>query len=97
MRDFSLAIGRRRWRVRFVRSREVRGAWGMADHPASRRPQIRVYRGQRRRRLVETLIHEVLHAVRPELSEEAVGETARIIERALDRMGYELAKQRPRR
>jgi hypothetical protein len=35
-------------------------------------------------------LHEVLHAVRPELSEEAVTETADILERALDRLGYKL-------
>lgn len=90
MRDFTITIRGKAWRVRFVASREVRGAWGTADLPTARRPRIHVYRRQPRRRLVETLLHEVLHAVRPELSEEAVDETARILERALERAGYTL-------
>ena len=92
MRDFRLHIRGRWWRVRFVASREVGNAWGVAiDSP---RPQILIYRRQGRRAMVNTLLHEVLHAVRPELAEEAVTETADVLERALERLGYEI-KERP--
>lgn len=91
MQDFDLHINGKRWSVRFVGTRELRDAWGEADLPSARRPKIRIHRNQTERRLRETLIHEVLHAVRPELCEEAVDETARILERALHRL--ELARR----
>lgn len=86
MQDFDLHIHGKRWSVRFVGTRELPDAWGEADLPSARRPKIRIHRDQTERRLRETLIHEVLHAVRPELCEEAVDETARILERALHRL-----------
>jgi hypothetical protein len=39
---------------------------------------------------LNVLIHEVLHASRPELAEEAVTETANDIEKVLWRRGYRL-------
>lgn len=86
MQSFSLHIRGKSWSVQFVGTRELRDAWGEADLPSARRPKIRIHRDQTERRLRETLIHEVLHAVRPELCEEAVDETARILERALHRL-----------
>ena len=38
--------------------------------------------------LMDTIIHEVVHAVRPELSEEAVIETANAISKALWKLNY---------
>lgn len=90
MKDFSLKIGRKNWKVQFVTSREVGNSWGCCDYPSAKNPRIQVYRNASRRDLVNTLLHEVLHAVRPELSEEAVTETADVLERALNRLGYEL-------
>lgn len=90
LKDFSLKIGRKNWKVQFVTSREVGNSWGSCDYPNARNPRIQVYRNASRRDLVNTLLHEVLHAVRPELSEEAVTETADVLERALNRLGYEL-------
>jgi len=37
--------------------------------------------------LLDTVVHEVLHACRPEMSEEAVAETASTIARVLHRLG----------
>lgn len=90
LKNFSLKIGRKNWKVQFVNSSEIRGTWGQCDSPSVRNPKILVYRNSDRRNLVNTLLHEVLHAVRPELSEEAVTETADVLERALNRLGYEL-------
>lgn len=87
MRDFSIHIRGREWRVCFVGTKQLRDSWGEADHPSVRRPRIFVHRGMDERNLTSTLIHEVLHAVRPELCEEAVDETATILERALHRSG----------
>jgi hypothetical protein len=87
---FDIHINRKRWRVRFVGSRDLRDSWGECDSPSVRNPQIRIYRNAGKRDLVNTLIHEVLHAVRPELCEEAVDETATVIERALHRLGYRM-------
>ena len=90
-KDFDLKIGKKLWQVRFVGNDEISSsAWGESDLPNAENPKIFVYRCQTKRNLVNTLLHEVLHAVRPELSEEAVTETADILERALDRLGYKL-------
>lgn len=90
MKDFTLKIGKKNWRVKFVNSTEIRGTWGQCDLPSARNPKIFVYNKSNRRTLVNTLLHEVLHAVRPELSEEAVTETADVLERAMNRLGYVL-------
>ena len=92
MKDFSLKIGRKNWKVKFVKSKDLGNSWGQCDSPTARNPKIFVYRGSDRRNLVNTLLHEVLHAVRPELSEEAVTETADVLERALNRLGYEISE-----
>ena len=92
MNDFSLRIRNKNWKVQFVTSREVGNSWGSCDYPNARNTRIQIYRNASRRDLVNTLLHEVLHAVRPELSEEAVTETADVLERALNRLGYEIPK-----
>lgn len=90
-KNFDLKIGQKICKVRFVGNDEI-------SSPASKKndlidtenPTIFVYRCQTKRNLVNTLLHEVLHVVRPELSEEAVTETADILERALNRLGYKI-------
>lgn len=90
-RRFNLKVNGKSWLIEFVGSDRIsRGSWGEADWPTTKRPKIFVYANQDEKNLVNTTIHEVLHAVRPELSEEAVTETADVVTAALFKMGCRL-------
>ncbi len=84
-----VSIAGRKWRVRLVPAREMpRDALGDCDHPPGRHPTIRIRRNLPQRDLLDTAIHEVLHASLPALSEEAVTETAHDIARVLFSLGW---------
>lgn len=88
---FNLKVNGKSWLIEFVGSDKIsRGSWGEADWPTTRKPKIYVYANQDEKNLVNTTIHEVLHAVRPELSEESVTETANVVTDALFKMGCRL-------
>jgi hypothetical protein len=88
---FNLKVNGKSWLIEFVGSDKIsRGSWGEADWPTTRRPKIYIYANQDEKNLINTTIHEVLHAVRPELSEEAVTETADVVTAALFKMGCAL-------
>jgi hypothetical protein len=88
---FNLKVNGKSWLIEFVGSDKIsRGSWGEADWPTTRRPKICIYANQDEKNLINTTIHEVLHAVRPELSEEAVTETADVVTAALFKMGCRL-------
>jgi hypothetical protein len=61
---------------------------GECDDPTTSKPEIWVKRNQKPIDLMDTIIHEVLHAVRPELSEEAVLDTATTIAKVLWKFNY---------
>jgi hypothetical protein len=83
-----LRIRDRLWRVEFVNARELpKETLGTCDHPPGRHPSIKVRRSQSARKLLEVTVHEVLHAVRPELDEAAVDEAAATIALVLHRLG----------
>jgi len=84
-------IKSRVWRIEFVTAKQLpKDALGTCDHPPGRHPTIRVRRSQSPRKLLEVTVHEVLHAVRPELDEEAVDEAAATIATVLHRLGARL-------
>lgn len=90
-KKFSLMVNGKSWLIEFVGSDKIsRGSWGEADLPTARNPKIYVYANQDEKNLVNTTIHEVLHAVRPELSEEAVTATADVLTAAIFKMGCRL-------
>ena len=81
-------IGRRQWRIAFIAARDMpKDTLGLCDHPPGRHPTILVRRTQSSRMLLDVTVHEILHAARPEMSEEAVAETASTIARVLHRLG----------
>jgi len=61
---------------------------GEADSPDKAGPEIRVRRGERDLMLLDTLIHEGLHACLWDMDDEAVTATASDIARLLWRLGY---------
>lgn len=82
-------INGRRWRIRLVPAREMpRDALGDCDHPPGPHPTIRVRRNLTQQRLAEVVCHELLHAALPQLSEEAVTDTAAVLGRALFSLGW---------
>lgn len=89
--DFRTKIGGRTWRVQFVEARAMGKAWGLCDHPPGRHPTISIRRSLKEPAMLDTLVHEVLHAARPELDEEAVDSTATAIAKALYRAGWRQA------
>lgn len=93
LNDFNCKIGGRMWRVKFVLSRDIsRSAWGTCDWPPGARPSICIRSSMRGTRMLDTLIHETLHAALPLLDEEAVRCTATDIARVLAKAGYSRAE-----
>lgn len=91
LKDFPIWIRNKRWLVRFVKSSQIsRYSYGECDWPQTRNPKIFVRKNLSDAQLLNTTIHEILHAVRPELCEEAVLETANVITASLRKMGINL-------
>lgn len=67
-----------------------RGTRGDCDCPPGRHPTIRVSRSISDRLQLDTWIHELLHACRPELDEAAVSDTASNIAKVLWKLGYRI-------
>ena len=61
---------------------------GDTDAPRFAKRELRILKGAKDLMLLDTLIHESLHACAWDLDEEAVGETATDIARLLWRLGY---------
>ena len=76
----------RRWAIRFL-PRLPEGAHGEIDPNDNPCKQIRIALDQSPEAMLDTLLHECLHACVPDLSEDAVDETATDIAHLLYRMG----------
>lgn len=78
-----------RYRVRFVRSREIPfDRWADCSAPTESRREIRIRQTLRGRARLETVIHEALHAQTWQRSEEDVTRAARELAILLWRCGY---------
>lgn len=89
-------IGERQWRIAFVRACDLpKDTVGLCDHPPGRHPTIKVRRSLSSQALLDVVVHELLHAVRPEMSEEAVTDTATTIARVLHRLGARITPPPP--
>jgi len=87
--EITLKINNKIWKIRIVKSTEMSSySLGECDDPKYAKPEIWVKRSQKPIDLMDTIIHEVLHAIRPELSEEAVLETATTVAKALWKLNY---------
>ncbi len=87
--EITLKINNKIWKIRIVKSTEMSPYYlGECDDPKYAKPEIWVKRSQKPIDLMDTIIHEVLHAIRPELSEEAVLETATTVAKALWKLNY---------
>lgn len=79
-------IRKRYWDV--VKRKKMPGhPHGECDAPSVKGKQIRIYGEQSGRQLVDTVIHEFLHAAFWDLDDEVVHEVAHDLARLLDRLG----------
>lgn len=68
-----LKIKGRKWRVLAVDGLyEKYGVYGDCDHPSKHRKAIRYEPAQNDSQLLDTVLHEALHAVHPEFTEDAI-------------------------
>jgi hypothetical protein len=81
-------INGRLWRVVLTPARNMGKDWGRCDHPPGRHPTIQVRRSLKGVNLLDTIIHETLHAQLPLLDETAVDTTARVVATVLHQLGY---------
>lgn len=84
-RSLTVTVYGRRWRLRFTRLRGSKHGW--CDSPDKPSKQILINSQRRsRRRVIEDIIHEVLHAADWDKSEEWVTLVAQDLARILDRL-----------
>jgi hypothetical protein len=79
-------LGGKYWRLRFVPNLNNYGEVEHGDTADTR--IIRVRMRQSQYEMMDTLIHEAMHAARPELDEDAVASASSDIARMLWRLGY---------
>jgi len=90
--DHQVTINGTRWLLRFTRLRGGAAGWTYYD---PHRPKMLIDETLKENDRMETVIHELLHAsLGPTVSEAAVTEAARVIQRTLRRLGY---REQPRR
>lgn len=89
-KEFFFKVKNKKWKLVFVKSKEMPKSWGEADYPNVKNPKIWINKNMNERNTINTIIHEVLHAVRPELSEESVVETADVLTVALRKSGLKI-------
>jgi hypothetical protein len=84
----TLTILGKRWRLRFVPTLGAGNHRGDCDPPTEKGKSIRIASGQDSESLMDTLIHEMLHAAGWNLDEEFVERFATDVARELTRLGY---------
>ena len=84
-----LKINKKVWRLEFVKAAAMQSKrnWGECDLPSASNPLMTVRQSLQPKAILNVTVHELLHACRPELSEEAVTETADIIAGVLYKLG----------
>lgn len=81
--DRIIRIRGQRWRLRFVNN--LGNCEGICEKPTR---TIRIARGYPEERILDSIVHELIHAALWDLDEEAVLETANAISAALTKLGY---------
>lgn len=85
--DHSVTIDGKRWLLRFTRLKGDAAGWTFFTN--AKRPRILIDEKLRGGAKLETILHELVHAVLgPTISEESVTELARVQRRVLVSLGY---------
>lgn len=86
--DHHVTIDGKRWLLRFTRLTGDAAGWTFFDN--AKRPRILIDERLRGGTRLETILHELAHAVLgPTISEESITELARVQRRVLTALGYE--------
>ena len=86
-KEFQVRIKNKNWKIRLVMTKDMPRSYGECDDPTVAKPEIWINQNLGQKDLLDTTIHEVLHATHPELAEESVAETATIIAKVLYKLG----------
>lgn len=85
--DHHVKIHGKRWLLRFTRLKGDAAGWTFFDN--SKRPRILIDETLTGGQRLETVLHEIAHAVLgPSISEESITELARVQRRTLIALGY---------
>jgi Zn-dependent peptidase ImmA (M78 family) len=85
--DHQVKIDGKRWLLRFTKLTGDAAGWTFFDNSA--RPRILIDERLRGGQRLETILHELAHAVLgPTISEESITELARVQRRVLTALGY---------
>jgi Zn-dependent peptidase ImmA (M78 family) len=85
--DHDVTIDGKRWLLRFTRLKGDAAGWTFFDN--AKRPRILIDETLRGGQRLETILHELAHAVLgPAISEESITELARVQRRVLKMLGY---------
>ena len=89
--DHSITIDGKKWLLRFTTLKGDAAGWTYFDN--AKRPRILIDENLKGGQRLETILHEIAHAVLgPSISEEAVTELARVQRRVLLMLDYREAK-----
>jgi Zn-dependent peptidase ImmA (M78 family) len=89
--DHQVTIDGKRWLLRFTRLRGDAAGWTYFDN--AKRPRILIDERLRGGERLETILHEIAHAVLgPTISEESITELARVQRRVMRNLGYREVK-----
>jgi Zn-dependent peptidase ImmA (M78 family) len=85
--DHDVTIDGKRWLLRFTRLKGDAAGWTFFDN--AKRPRILIDETLRGGQRLETILHELAHAVLgPAISEESITELARVQRRVLKMLNY---------
>jgi Zn-dependent peptidase ImmA (M78 family) len=85
--DHDVTIDGKRWLLRFTKLKGDAAGWTFFDN--AKRPRILIDETLRGGQRLETILHELAHAVLgPAISEESITELARVQRRVLKMLGY---------
>lgn len=81
---YRVRLNNRQWRLHFVKVADLpKDVLGVCDHPPGRHPSICVKARQSQLMLLDTTLHECLHASLPQLDEETITRVASDLARVL--------------
>ena len=87
MEDHQVTIDGKRWLLRFTKLRGDAAGWTYFDN--AKRPRILIDERLRGGTRLETILHELAHAVLgPTISEESITELAKVQRRVLVSLGF---------
>jgi hypothetical protein len=89
--DHNVKIDGKRWLLRFTRLKGGAAGWTYFDN--AKRPRILIDEKLRGGERLETILHEIAHAVLgPTISEESITELAKVQRRVLTMLNFKEAK-----